>query len=61
MAGHQALNEMRRWLVRPGAERRLLALLVASVLVIAGSLVLLRSVTGPDRAEITEVHSSAGA
>lgn len=58
MTGHHVLSEMRRWLLRPGAERHLLALLVASVLVIASSLALLNSGSGSgtDRSEIAEIH-----
>jgi hypothetical protein len=61
VTGHHVLNEVRRGLVRPGVQRRLLAVLVASVLVIAGSLALLQMGTGSDRSEISEIHSSAGA
>jgi hypothetical protein len=59
VTGRHVLSEMRRWLLRPGAERRLLALLVASMLVIASSLALLHSGSGSgtDRSEITEIHS----
>lgn len=57
VTGHHVLNEVRRWLVRPGAELRVLALLVASVLVLAGGLLMLRTGTGgADRAEIARIH-----
>ncbi|RIQ20419.1 hypothetical protein [Jiangella rhizosphaerae] len=42
MTGPHVLNDVRRWLVQPGTEVRLLAALLMSVLVIAGGLVLLQ-------------------
>ncbi|MBB5788940.1 hypothetical protein [Jiangella mangrovi] len=58
MAGHHVLSELRRRLIMPGAERSLLALLMVSVLLIAGSLALLQSGSGSgtDRSEIAEIH-----
>lgn len=41
MTALHVLNDVRRWLVRPGTELRLLAALFVCVLVIAGSLVML--------------------
>ncbi|TDD69912.1 hypothetical protein E1262_11625 [Jiangella aurantiaca] len=48
MTGLHVLNEMRRWLVRPGIEQRLLAALLVSVLVIVSGLVLLRLASDPE-------------